>query len=411
MMKKKLFAFLTSLACMAGCIPVSVFAADPWDEGALYRVLESDEYGMLLEQLDGHTYTLSKCGADMDAIWAEQEMAKAGDIIRLSAPEEIAEISPACLHYSEENPAVLENLGSAENICKRVPLTVTEENNYSYTLTDEAGNLYSYRDNTSLLVEAKAGTVIDFLVYEGYAVLPEPTGRFSTFIVVAADQPEAPEHYVLYKPGCGTFYVSEKTLAEYLTEERIFVCGDILRCYTKTSGISEEETGNLYFHLDGTGSEVLYAGSIYDDPQMAEFTVVTRRQTLHYIKLENNGENYLHIVDYLKYTDGIWMGVKRSYTQSCDLDILSLREGDKVTMLTYEGQPVLPYSVAPLGDINTDGALNILDVIIINRRILGAEETPARAVDALGQADFNGNGKIDADDSLGMLRRIVGLEA
>ena len=116
-------------------------------------------------------------------------------------------------------------------------------------------------------------------------------------------------------------------------------------------------------------------------------------------------------MDYLKYADGIWSDVKRSYIQSCETDILSLREGDRVTMLTFEGYPVLPYAVDPLGDTDGSGSLDILDVIVINRHILGAAELPAakRAPGELGQADFNGNGRIDADDSLGMLKRIVGI--
>ena len=80
-------------------------------------------------------------------------------------------------------------------------------------------------------------------------------------------------------------------------------------------------------------------------------------------------------------------------------------------MLTYEGQPVLPYSVDPLGDADGSGSLDILDVIIFNRNILGAAQLPAakRAPGELGQTDFNKNGRIDADDALGMLKRIVGL--
>ena len=412
MMKRRFLAIAAALACMAGSLPTAAFAASPWDEDAVYRVLEVDEKGNLtLEQLGGTTYTLSSCGADMDAIWATQEMAEVGDIVRLSKPGYVAEVVPGCLHFYKEEPAVLENLSKTEDLCKRISLTVTEENGYSYTMTDEEGNVYSYRDNTHVLVEATVGTVLDCLVYGEYVVVPELTGRFSTFIVVAADRTENPEHYVLYKPGEGTCYVSAETLGEYMKEERTLVCGDILRCDIKTFGIKGYETGNLIFALDGTGSEVVYAGSLYDEPQYAEFTVTQQRQTLRHLHLTNDEGTSTHVVDYLKYADGIWSDVKRSYIQSCETDILSLREGDRVTMLTFEGYPVLPYAVDPLGDTDGSGSLDILDVIVINRHILGAAELPAakRAPGELGQADFNGNGRIDADDSLGMLKRIVGI--
>ncbi len=172
-MKKKVFAFLTAIACMAGCIPVSVFAADPWDEGALYRVQQVDDIGgLVLEQLDGVLYVLSNWYGQIDAIWAEQEMAEVGDILQLSAPEEIAESEPGILLYTEETPLELVNLGSVEEIGERMPLTITEENGYAYKLTDAQGAQYAYRDNTFLLEGSQAGDIVNFWVYGEYGVMP-----------------------------------------------------------------------------------------------------------------------------------------------------------------------------------------------------------------------------------------------
>ncbi|GEM_PF-2714372 len=58
------------------------------------------------------------------------------------------------------------------------------------------------------------------------------------------------------------------------------------------------------------------------------------------------------------------------------------------------------------GDANADGSINILDVITMNRAVLGKEsltEAQLRAV------DFNQNGKPDSEESLAMLKYIVGL--
>ncbi|MBE6875737.1 MAG: hypothetical protein E7496_03285 [Ruminococcus sp.] len=58
------------------------------------------------------------------------------------------------------------------------------------------------------------------------------------------------------------------------------------------------------------------------------------------------------------------------------------------------------------GDVDGNGTIDILDVITVNRALLGKEfltETQVQAV------DFNGNGKPDADETLTIMRYIVGL--
>jgi len=59
-----------------------------------------------------------------------------------------------------------------------------------------------------------------------------------------------------------------------------------------------------------------------------------------------------------------------------------------------------------LGDLDSNGSLNILDVIMINRAILGKDHlTPEQNQ----IADFDQNGKVESNDSLAMMKRIVGL--
>ena len=59
------------------------------------------------------------------------------------------------------------------------------------------------------------------------------------------------------------------------------------------------------------------------------------------------------------------------------------------------------------GDLNADSKLDIIDVIVINKVILGKEKLTAEQEIS---ADINQDGKINAADSLAMLRRIVGIE-
>lgn len=59
-----------------------------------------------------------------------------------------------------------------------------------------------------------------------------------------------------------------------------------------------------------------------------------------------------------------------------------------------------------MGDTNQDAALDILDVIVLNRALLSGSQ-----LSALGEiaADYNGDGKPDMMDSLDILKKIVGV--
>ncbi len=62
--------------------------------------------------------------------------------------------------------------------------------------------------------------------------------------------------------------------------------------------------------------------------------------------------------------------------------------------------------LSKLGDVTHSGKIDILDVITINRAILGKEKlTPEQ----LNTIDFNGDGKPDTSDSLKLMKYIVGL--
>lgn len=59
-----------------------------------------------------------------------------------------------------------------------------------------------------------------------------------------------------------------------------------------------------------------------------------------------------------------------------------------------------------LGDADSSGEIDILDVITVNKAILGKENLSA---DGLKAIDFNGNGKPDSNESLTLLKYIVGI--
>ena len=59
-----------------------------------------------------------------------------------------------------------------------------------------------------------------------------------------------------------------------------------------------------------------------------------------------------------------------------------------------------------IGDVTGDSKADILDVIAINKAVLGKEKLTSEQVKAV---DFNGNGKPDSSDSLTLMKYIVGL--
>ncbi|MBR1555504.1 MAG: hypothetical protein IJ644_08955 [Oscillospiraceae bacterium] len=65
-----------------------------------------------------------------------------------------------------------------------------------------------------------------------------------------------------------------------------------------------------------------------------------------------------------------------------------------------------PTTATLMGDADLDGSVNILDVITINKAILGKEELTKQG---LINADINKDGKPDSTDALNIMKAIVGL--
>ncbi|MBR4319843.1 MAG: dockerin type I repeat-containing protein [Oscillospiraceae bacterium] len=65
-----------------------------------------------------------------------------------------------------------------------------------------------------------------------------------------------------------------------------------------------------------------------------------------------------------------------------------------------------PETMTAKGDATGDGEVNILDVISLNKAVMGKEDLTEEQLQAI---DFNQNGKPDADEALTLLKYIVGL--
>lgn len=88
---------------------------------------------------------------------------------------------------------------------------------------------------------------------------------------------------------------------------------------------------------------------------------------------------------------------------NCDnLTIYNTESG--VSQVLYQSAKVKSTFIS--GDVNTDGEMDILDVITINKAILG-KEVLTDEQDKI--ADLNKNGKVDSTDALMLMKAIVGL--
>ena len=110
--------------------------------------------------------------------------------------------------------------------------------------------------------------------------------------------------------------------------------------------------------------------------------------------------------------------IYEKYTDNFSLEINSCNEftiysySENTSLISYCSQNSIPFIALESldgynnGDVNEDGKIDILDVITINKAILGKEHL----TDSQNKvADVNKNDKVDSSDSLMILKYIVGL--
>ncbi|MBR7084105.1 MAG: dockerin type I repeat-containing protein [Oscillospiraceae bacterium] len=135
--------------------------------------------------------------------------------------------------------------------------------------------------------------------------------------------------------------------------------------------------------------------------------IETHQDDIDYVKIfklsDSEGNEYNYSQDYAHVDYPVSMEnaqVGDTYTFAFNGNYLLLPvETDELT--------VNPVSTATAtGDADGSGELDILDIITVNKAILGKE---ILSEDKISYVDFNGNGIPDADDALTMLKMLVGL--
>ena len=104
------------------------------------------------------------------------------------------------------------------------------------------------------------------------------------------------------------------------------------------------------------------------------------------------------VVTALKATDSLMVDIgarECAFTQHFTMQILEA--STDTTLLAAEQKP---------GDLNADGTADIMDVILLNKHILGVKKLDA---DAEKAADMNGDGTLDSADSLALLKTALGI--
>ena len=198
-----------------------------------------------------------------------------------------------------------------------------------------------------------------------------------------------------YCKACGGHLVSINS-----KEEQLFLEGYLTEQAKKNPELKYAVTGAYHPINDDSvwtwtdGSEFTYAkwyGNMPDNRYGFENTItlgaITEEGTSYY--LPDDEQNYAYD-NYLGYWNDSYLG----YWNDHDAGTKYICEWDfDVTNLV-------------LGDVDASGDIDIMDVIKINKFILGSIELPAEQKLA---ADVDGNGVIDSTDSLNIIKRVVEL--
>ncbi|MBE6876066.1 MAG: hypothetical protein E7496_04960 [Ruminococcus sp.] len=248
---------------------------------------------------------------------------------------------------------------------------------------------YSYLDWDSVSV----GDTVTCILYDDYPVIAtelvsETENPYQRFFIVTDAENHIAEYY---------YHIDDEILhtpADFrnVTADWNFTFGDLL---TVEGDFYIKNGFPLLIKLDDTA--VLSSQSCRDAFEIKELTVTEVlsddvQQNIQLSLTDENGSSY-------SYTEHTGMNY--------DFSIADASSGKTYLFAVYEDTALLPIEMlSPDGDADGNQELDILDVISINKTILGKEELPLTRISHI---DFNNNGIPDSEDSLIMMKTIVGL--
>jgi len=340
---------------------------------------------------------------------AFSETLAVGDVISIQDAEFISTsmagtnslgIEPQENYSVQKNGSILENPQTAEFTVTSLPDTdsgincagLEKDGNLYQIFTDwiEAGSAeYSYLDWNSVSV----GDTVTCILYDNYPVIAkelisEKENPYSRFFIVTDSENHIAEYY---------YHINDEILhtpADFrnVSADWNFQFGDVLTV-----------EGNFYIKnglpllIKTDENTVISSQPCQEAFEIKELTVTETlsddvQQNIQLSLTDENGSSY----SYTEHT-----------SMKYDFSIADASAGKSYLFAVYEDTALLPIeAAAPDGDADGNQALDILDVISVNKVILGKEELPSGRISHI---DFNGNGIPDSEDSLIMMKKIVGL--
>ena len=271
---------------------------------------------------------------------------------------------------------------TVQSVTPHVSATLTDgENTYVYALDWMGGSMKSADDVDWDTIEI--GNEVKCIMLYNVPVIAFKTQQKTSFKFVITQMDE--NHAILREienkrnGQYAQFDVSDWSAGnEFFTKNfSDFEAGDIITYYGKFEYTDDIDTC-LLVNAEGTVKKI---GSVKDDPQIADFTE--------------------------SYTDGSWSFVSsKGDAIPVQMNQTSGFSGRIGKYYTYQNIPTLldSYISYAKGDFNNDGTVDIMDVIAVNRYIVGVRDaSPAQQI----AVDINQNGDVDANDSLSILKIVL----
>lgn len=214
-----------------------------------------------------------------------------------------------------------------------------------------------------------------------------------------------------YPEGTVLYDISVSSLDDLVYHARQFF---IQNSYAKQIYFVREEAYTSYHWWDGEFLEMdVVSPDITPEelpdilPELELFDVYENWETHYSVRFSEAYQNQL-----ANYETGSFEQFQLGYELAQEIQQKHSDIIERISpSLGWDAIPIMYYnSTFPIwfdsGDANGDNAIDILDVIITNKAVLGKETLLDTQITAL---DIDGNGKVDASDSLAVMKYIVGL--
>ena len=412
---KKLTALLTSMMMMI-CMAAAPVQAEHTFENA-----RTDEYCKeLLEtcsdcytlDADG-VYTYTNCVYHTGTNMFDLYVANPGTYDRSDLLLSLARIHPESKYlvkislYGESKDEVLrlkENgIDATSANAGTLYAVMTAEQVENFPASEKVGYLLS--------LSAPLEKVLPDTVQESMPNASEEGSAFNEekfFVVVGTYSGGYTQLRYLYPTSSGA-YNADKVI---LSDDTKYAYGDVLTCkgdaqMTRVQSAPDDPVYAMAYHY--SLDEAADLTKVGNCKNLLEKKVLTVTDAVY----DGSGHWSYHLADAAgtEYYYGL-----NIFGSSLDVSLSEANIGDAVTFAMYRDTPAIPLSIgevkespqtaAKQGDLNGDGVSDIMDVIRLNKVLLGVEKLTDEQSSA---ADLDGDGTMTANDALVLLKQILGI--